>query len=346
MKHVSVLLKESLDALNVQPGKVIVDATLGGGGHALEVAKCLGSKGRLIAFDLDESAIKQAQDYFQASGEKNLPSTIWIKKNFVGIKEELEARGIEKVDGILADLGWRIEQVKNDSYGLSFESEKLDMRLNSQGEIFNDQAKIKKVLDNKNQEEKVRKSEEQMRLTAQLTAYEIVNFWQEKELREIFLFLGEEKEATRIARAIVKERQEKPVESARELSNLIAQVKPRRGQKNHPATKVFQALRMVVNQELSNLESFLQASWRVLAPGGRLVIISFHSLEDSLVKKHFRAWSQGCECPKEVPICVCGKELEGKLIKRKPIKPSEEELIDNPRSRSARLRVIEKVKKF
>ncbi len=342
MKHVPVLLKESVEALNLQSrGGVVVDATLGGGGHSLEIARRIGPGGQLIAFDLDEAAIRQAQEYFRVSGEKDLSPVTWIKANFIEIEKELIERGIKKVDGVLADLGWRIEQVKDPTYGLSFDSERLDMRLESRGMTSEDQVKTRKVFDNQNQDEKVTKAEFGMRLTA----YEIVNFWQEKELKEIFLFLGEEKEASRIARAIVKKRQAEFIQSARELSTLIAQVvSPKRSQKIHPATKVFQALRMVVNRELTNLEIFLDSSWKVLDSGGRLAVVSFHSLEDSLVKKCFRNWAQGCECPKEFPVCICGRDPEGKLITKKPITPNKEELKDNPRSRSAKLRVIEKLR--
>jgi 16S rRNA (cytosine1402-N4)-methyltransferase len=335
-KHITVLLEEAVNALNIQKGNIIVDATLGAGGHTLKILEEVGSNGCVIAFDLDKKAI---EDFIKSENIKvdNYEDDLWrclggrlilVNDNFKNIKKVLSrlyARGcvkFDKVNAVLADLGWRIEQVQDKRYGMSFQSEMpLDMRMSPE--------------------------------TQRLTAAEIINEWSEKELAEVFNELGGEGyfEAKKIAKEIVERRESEKIETTIQLAELVADVKSNaRLGVNHipqvwrinPATKVFQALRITVNEELSNLNKFLKNSFDVLENKGRLVIISFHSLEDRLVKKFFRAKTRGCVCPKELPVCVCKRERQARIIQRKVIKESEKILKDNPRARSARMRILEK----
>jgi len=305
--HKTVLLRETVEGLNLKPGMIVVDATLGAGGHSELAMEQIGEEGTLIAIDLDKIAL---DEFEEKTKDKKGPKVHLVKDNFINIQQILKELGIDKVDGIMADLGWRLDQVKNKEYGMSFQVDApLDMRLGREGK---------------------------------LTAGIIVNVWDERRLSEIFFKYGEDKHSRKIAKRIVEYRKEKKIETTKELEAIVVgNGKARKG--INLATKVFQALRIVVNDELNNLEVFLKKSIGVLNNEGRLAVISFHSLEDRITKKFFRANTGGCICPKELPVCVCEQEKILEIITRKPIKPSEEELKINPRSRSARLRVVEKV---
>ncbi len=317
--HRTVLLKETIEALNIKKGDVIIDATLGAGGHALEILRLIGERGKLIAFDVDKKAV----DDFKKRITENFPELrnrlIPVVDNFKNIKKvvkRLQAEGRikrDKVNGVLADLGWRIEQVADERYGMSFRKE-MPLKMNFSGD------------------DKV------------LTAEKVVNEWSEEELRNIFQSLGEEREAGRIAKKIVESRQKERIVTTTQLADLITDAKKNRNGRIHPATKVFQALRIVVNAELSNLELFLEGATDVLESEGRLVVISFHSLEDRTVKKFFRAKARGCVCPEELPVCVCGQSNQFIILQKKGVRPSLAELKENPRARSAVLRILKKRK--
>ena len=323
MNHITVLLDEAVEALNIKEGDVVVDATLGAGGHTLKLLEKVGESGKVIGIDLDQQAIEEFEKKIKKIDLQN--KTIFTNrlilvndnfKNLQNIINRLYVRGDikrKKVDGILADLGWRIEQVQDVRYGMSFQQDApLNMRMDGQ--------------------------------KGGLTAWEIINEWSEEELAKIFKELGEEQMAGKIAREIILQRENKKIDRTGELAELIKNIRGNKERgKNHPATKVFQALRIVVNEELGNLNIFLEQSVELLKSKGRLAVISFHSLEDRLVKNFFRTKARGCVCPKEIPVCVCDNEPEIKLIKRKGIKPSKEELKNNRRARSARLRVGERV---
>ncbi|MFA4817226.1 MAG: 16S rRNA (cytosine(1402)-N(4))-methyltransferase RsmH [Parcubacteria group bacterium] len=326
--HKSVLLKEAIDGLNLKKGAIIVDATLGGGGHAVEILIKIGRGGKLIAIDQDESAIEN----FKKHGKPEVGNIVLAKDNFSNLEKILGGQGIKSVDGILADLGYSSAQMEDESYGLSFlKDAKLDMRLDK---------------------------------SAQLTAREIVNNYDRKDLERILREFGEEKFAGKIARAIWGKRQSGEIRGTAELAEIVKQAIPKKFQKSgqHPATKTFQALRIEVNQELENLKKFIPQAIKILKSGGRLAIISFHSLEDRIVKNIFRENARGCICPTNFPQCVCGREpkinpvkysasggVRGaefnrvKIITKKPIVPGAEEILENPRARSAKLRVCEKV---
>jgi len=325
-RHVTVLLDEAVESLDIQEGDVIIDATLGAGGHTLKILEKIGRTGNVIAFDLDKQAIEEFIDVngLEMESMGNIFTglegrLILVNDNFKNIQDILDslyARGgikIAKVDGILADLGWRIEQIQDERYGMSFQSEMtLDMRMSPE--------------------------------TQKLTAREIINEWGEEELADIFRELGGEAyfDSKKIAKKIIDERVKGEINSTIQLVELITGVKANIKVGINPATKVFQALRITVNKELSNLNIFLESSFDGLKSKGRLVVISFHSLEDRLVKKFFRAKARGCVCPKELPMCVCHSEKRAKVIRRRAIKESDEVLKDNPRARSARMRVLEK----
>jgi len=306
--HKTVLLRESVENLKLKPGMVVVDATLGAGGHSKLISEKIGEKGLLIGLDLDQKAINEFKE--KINKEKIKTKVFLFKENFVDIPKILKELKIEKVDAIIADLGWRIEQVKNKEYGMSFQVDApLDMRLGRDGK---------------------------------LTARIIVNLRKEKELAEIFFKYGEEKNSRRIANAIIDYRKNKKIETTKELEKIVIESSRVKKGYFNPATRVFQALRIVVNNELKNLEIFLENSTEILKPGGRIAVISFHSLEDRIVKRFFRANTGGCICPKELPVCVCSQEQKLKIINSKPITASREELEENIRSRSAKLRVAEK----
>jgi 16S rRNA (cytosine1402-N4)-methyltransferase len=310
--HKSVLLAESIAALNLKPGAVVVDATFGAGGHSLEILKVIGPKGKLIAIDQDAKAIASFQE---KEGELVSQSKVicFVQDNFSHLKNILENLKIDSVDAILADLGISSDQLADEDKGLSFSVEaRLDMRLD------------KKQL---------------------LTAREIVNEWDEKKLQAILKDFGEERFAQKIAQKIIEKRKEKKIDSTIALAEIVTAAIPKRFQKNnlHPATKTFQALRIAVNEELYNLEKFLSVALESLGRHGRLAVITFHSLEDRIVKNVFRQNARGCICPKEFPICLCGQTGKIKIINKKPIIPSPEERQNNRRARSAKLRIAEKI---
>lgn len=304
--HVSVLLNETVASLAVQRDGTYVDCTAGGGGHSAEVAKHLES-GMLFALDQDPEAIETLEERF-----KNNKNVTVVHTNFENIKSVLFERGIEEVDGIMADLGVSSHQLDTAERGFSFHNDApLDMRMSKQG----------------------------------VSAADLVNTLEQRELEKIIRRNGEEKFASQIARAIIRERQKKPIETTLELAETIKSAMPAAARRNpgHPARRTFQALRIEVNGELTKLENSLDDMFDLLKVGGRLSIITFHSLEDRIVKKKFASYCTGCTCPPDFPVCVCGKTPRGKLV-FKSVLPSQEEIENNPRSRSARLRCIEKIK--
>lgn len=304
--HVSVLLNETVASLAVQRDGTYVDCTAGGGGHSAEVAKHLES-GMLFALDQDPEAIETLEERF-----KNNKNVTVVHTNFENIKSVLFERGIEEVDGIMADLGVSSHQLDTAERGFSFHNDApLDMRMSKQG----------------------------------VSAADLVNTLEQRELEKIIRRNGEEKFASQIARAIIRERQKKPIETTLELAEIIKSAMPAAARRNpgHPARRTFQALRIEVNGELTKLENSLDDMFDLLKVGGRLSIITFHSLEDRIVKKKFASYCTGCTCPPDFPVCVCGKTPRGKLV-FKSVLPSQEETENNPRSRSARLRCIEKIK--
>ena len=304
--HVSVLLKETIDSLNVNPNGIYVDCTAGGGGHSGEIAKLL-ENGRLFALDQDPEAIETLEERFR--GNKNV--TV-IHTNFENIKSVLFERGVDEVDGIMADLGVSSHQLDTAERGFSFHNDApLDMRMSKEG----------------------------------TSAADLVNTLELKELERIIRCNGEEKFAFQIAKAIVRERQKKEIKTTLELAEIIKSAMPAAARRapGHPARRTFQALRIEVNGELTKLENSLDDMFDLLKTGGRLSVITFHSLEDRIVKKKFASYCTGCTCPPEFPVCVCGKTPRGRLV-FKSVLPSQEEIENNPRSRSARLRCIEKIK--
>ncbi|NTV41138.1 MAG: 16S rRNA (cytosine(1402)-N(4))-methyltransferase RsmH [Candidatus Moranbacteria bacterium] len=312
--HKTVLLKETIEALNLKNGAVVIDATLGGGGHSKAVIEKIGENGKLIAFDQDINAIKRFEKQMK-SGSIGISKTeiFLINKNFSNLKDGLASLGFESVDAILADLGISSDQLADVDRGISFVGDApLDMRMDIEGN---------------------------------LTAETIVNDYSQEKLLEILRELGEEKNANSIVRKIVAEREQKRITRTSELVLIIESAVPGfyKRKKLHPATKTFQALRMEVNKELDSLRSFLFQAIEILKPGGRLAIISFHSGEDSLVKSFFRENARGCICPPEFPQCRCDNKASVKILTRKAIVASEEELEENPRARSAKLRVVEKI---
>ena len=308
--HYSVLLKETIENLNIRPDGVYVDGTLGGGGHAYQVASRLSEKGRLIGIDQDADAIAAAGERLSEFGDK---ITI-IRSNYANMKEELHRIGIEKVDGIVLDLGVSSFQLDTPERGFTYREENapLDMRMDDR---------------------------------QSLTAKDIVNEYSEMELYHIIRDYGEDKFAKNIAKHIVQERKKKPIETTGELTEIIRASIPMKVQATggHPAKRTFQAIRIELNKELEVLQNNLDDMIDLLNPGGRICIITFHSLEDRIVKSNFKRNENPCTCPSDFPVCVCGKKSKGKVITRKPILPSEEELSVNSRSKSAKLRVFERV---
>lgn len=304
-KHKSVLLNECIDNLNIKPDGIYVDGTAGGAGHSKEIAKRLNG-GKLFAIDRDPDAVKVATERL------NGLSAEVVNNNFTEIKSVLKERGIEKVDGVLLDLGVSSYQLDNGERGFSYHMDApLDMRMSKSG----------------------------------TTAADIVNTYSIQGLTDIFRDYGEEKFAYKIACAIDKKREETPITTTLQLVDIISGAVPAAARRDgHPARKCFQALRIAVNGELQAVEDGVKNAFSVLKKGGRLCVITFHSLEDRAVKKLFVEFSKGCTCPTDIPVCVCGKTPDGKLINRKPITASSEELKENNRSRSAKLRVIEKIK--
>lgn len=305
--HLPVMPAEVVRYLGCRPGGTYVDGTLGGGGHTVEILKVIGPEGKVIAMDRDADAIAEAKKVLRAySGRVTI-----LKENFKDIKALLSGCGIDRVDGILLDLGVSSYQLETPARGFSFRFDaRLDMRMDrAQG----------------------------------LTAHELVNTLDVAGLERIFRTYGEERYARRIARAIERERRKKPVETTGELKSIVVGAVPRRPARIHPATKVFQALRIAVNDELENLKAGLTESVDVLGRGGRMVVISFHSLEDRIVKRFFRDLSRGCVCPPGFPVCVCGREPSVRLLTRRAVTPAPSEIGANPRARSARLRAVERL---
>ena len=308
--HYSVLLNETIENLNIKPDGIYVDGTLGGGGHAYQVASRLSEKGRLIGIDQDADAIAAAGERLKEFGDK---ITI-IRSNYANMKEELHRIGVEKVDGIVLDLGVSSFQLDTPERGFTYRDENapLDMRMDDR---------------------------------QSLTAKDIVNGYSEMDLYRIIRDYGEDKFAKNIAKHIVQERAEKPIETTGELTEIIRASIPMKVQVTggHPAKRTFQAIRIELNKELEVLQNNLDDMIDLLNPGGRICIITFHSLEDRIVKTNFKRNENPCTCPSDFPVCVCGKKSKGKVVPRKPILPSEEELEVNSRSKSAKLRVFERV---
>ena len=308
--HYSVLLNETIENLNIKPDGIYVDGTLGGGGHAYQVASRLSEKGRLIGIDQDADAIAAAGERLKEFGDK---ITI-IRSNYANMKEELHRIGVEKVDGIVLDLGVSSFQLDTPERGFTYRDENapLDMRMDDR---------------------------------QSLTAKDIVNGYSEMELYRIIRDYGEDKFAKNIAKHIVQEREKKPIETTGELTEIIRASIPMKVQVTggHPAKRTFQAIRIELNKELEVLQDNLDDMIDLLNPGGRICIITFHSLEDRIVKTNFKRNENPCTCPSDFPVCVCGKKSKGKVVTRKPILPSEEELEVNSRSKSAKLRVFERV---
>ena len=305
--HVPIMLSEVLEGLAIKPDGIYVDGTLGGAGHSSEIVKRLGDKGKLIGIDQDQDAIEAASKRLEPY--KNVEI---VHSNYLNIKSILSGLGIDSVDGILLDLGVSSYQFDNKDRGFSYrEDAKLDMRMDTSQEY---------------------------------TAQDIVNDYSEEDLRRILKVYGEEKFAGRIAENIVKARTDKRIETTFELNEIIKSSIPAavRRQGKNPCKKTYQAIRIELNKELSVLEDSLDEMIELLAPGGRLCIITFHSLEDRIVKNAFRTAERPCTCPPEFPVCVCGKKSKGKVITRKPIVAGEDELEMNPRSSSAKLRIFEK----
>lgn len=306
-KHKSVLLEECIEGLNIKPDGIYVDGTLGGAGHASQVCKRLSAKGRFIGIDQDQDAIIAASERL---GEYADRTTI-IRSNYCRMVQELEEIGVYQVDGILLDLGVSSYQLDNAERGFTYrEDVPLDMRM--------DQRQA-------------------------MTARDIVNEYSELELFRIIRDYGEDKFAKNIARHIVLARKESPIETTGQLNEIIKRAIPMkiRAKGGHPSKRTYQAIRIELNRELEVLRDSLDSMIDILGDGGRLCIITFHSLEDRIVKNIFRRNENPCTCPSNFPVCVCGKEPKGKVVTKKPILPSKEEMEENPRSKSAKLRIFE-----
>ena len=306
--HVSVLLQECIDGLNIKPDGIYVDGTLGGAGHSGQIAKRL-TTGRLIGIDRDPVALGVAKERLAPYGN----NVTLVHSNFCEIAQVLKDLDIPGVDGILLDLGVSSPQLDDGERGFSYMVDApLDMRMNNE-DILN--AEI------------------------------VVNTWSQEALRRILYTYGEERYAPQIAGAICRRREEKPIKTTLELVDIIRSAMPAAAlrEKQHPAKRSFQAIRIAVNDELGSVEKVMEDAIPLLNPGGRLAVITFHSLEDRIVKTAMAAASKGCTCPPSFPVCVCGKKPQVKLVSRKPVTATEQELEENPRSRSAKLRVCEKL---
>ena len=302
--HIPVLLEQCLDGLDIKPDGIYFDGTCGGAGHSREIAKRL-TTGRLIGIDRDPDAVAVASE--RLSG---LPAQV-VRGNYSEIKQIADDLGISGADGILLDLGVSSYQLDNAERGFSYHNDApLDMRMSKEG----------------------------------TSARDIVNEYSKEQLTKILYEYGEEKFAPRIAETIIKRRFEKPVETTTELADIVRDSIPAKFRRDkNPCKKTFQAIRIAVNCEFDHLDRALDEGFELLKPGGRFCIITFHSLEDRIVKQRFAGWCKGCTCPPDFPVCVCGNKPKGKLVCRKPLEASEEELEANPRSRSAKLRIIEKL---
>lgn len=302
--HISVLLNESINALNIKSNGIYVDGTAGGGGHSFHIASRL-KEGKLIALDRDPDAIKAASKRLEG-----LPAEV-VRSNFKDFDKVLDEKGIDKIDGMLLDLGVSSHQLDEVKRGFSYHGDAtLDMRMSQSGP----------------------------------TAADLVNNLSVEQLTEILTRYGEEKFSFKIAKAIEKARTQSPIETTAQLAEIISSAVPAAARRDgHPARKSFQAIRIAVNGELDALEEVLKRAFYRLNKGGVLAIITFHSLEDRMVKQAFQGFTRGCICPPDFPVCVCGRTPEGRLISKKPILPSEEEIKNNSRSRSAKLRGIERL---
>ena len=303
--HTPVLLAECLEGLRIRPDGVYVDGTAGGAGHSREIAKRL-TTGRLIALDKDPDAVKTARERLEG-----LPAQV-VESDYADLPQVLDRLGIPAVDGILLDLGVSSHQLDTPERGFSYMADApLDMRMSQKGP----------------------------------GAYDLVNTWDVSSLARVIREFGEERYALPIAKKICRAREKKPVETTGELAELIREAIPpsARYEGGHPAKRTFQAIRIAVNSELDNLSRCLDTAFGRLAPGGRFAVITFHSLEDRMVKQKFAAYCKGCICPPDFPVCVCGHTPEGRLVNRKPIEPSLEERERNSRSKSAKLRILEKL---
>ncbi len=304
--HVSVLLKEAIDGLNIKKDGIYIDCTAGGGGHSLEIVK---AGGKLVCFDRDLDAIAAVKERLRGYEDRYIA----VHSNYADFASELDRLGIDKIDGAIMDLGVSSYQLDCTERGFSYNSDaRLDMRMDRE---------------------------------APLSAYEVVNEYDESELARIIFEYGEERFSRKIAQRIVQRRTQSPIESTLELSEIIKSAMPAasKAEGHHPAKRTFQAIRIEVNSELSIIAPTIEAIAKRLNPGGRISIITFHSLEDRAVKNAYAALSSGCICPKDFPICVCGHKPEIKTVNKKPILPSETELETNPRARSAKLRIAEKI---
>ena len=303
--HIPVLLQETIEGLNIKENGIYVDGTAGGGGHSGEILRHL-TTGKLISIDQDPDAIKTLTQRF-----KDNENSIIIKGNFGNMKDLLELRGVGKVDGVLLDIGVSSHQLDTASRGFSFhEDAPLDMRMSQSG----------------------------------ITAEELVNTLSFEELRKIIFEYGEEKYASSIAKGIVAAREREPITTTLQLAEIVKANVPQKVRRDgHPARKTFQAIRIAVNDELNVLDKGLNDAFTLLGKGGRLAVITFHSLEDRIVKQKMAGWCQGCICPKDFPVCVCGNKPKAKLVNKKPVCANETELAQNPRARSAKLRICEKI---
>lgn len=306
--HKSVLLSECIEGLNIKEDGIYIDGTAGGGGHSYAIASRL-TKGRLIAIDRDDEAVKAAGERLAPLGER----AIVRKSNYSDFSDVCDALGVAKIDGILLDLGVSSYQLDTAERGFSYNADApLDMRMDKSNPF---------------------------------RAYDVVNGYSEEKLKKILYEYGEERFAPRIAALIVAERERHPIETTGELVALIKKAMPAAAREggHHPAKRSFQAIRIEVNGELACIEPTLRRAAERMNPGGRIAVITFHSLEDRIVKQTFASMAEGCTCPKNFPVCVCGKQPQIRVVSKKPILPSEEELENNPRSRSAKLRIAEKL---
>ncbi|MCQ4794597.1 16S rRNA (cytosine(1402)-N(4))-methyltransferase RsmH [Anaerofustis stercorihominis] len=308
MKHISVLYQETIDMLNIKEDGIYVDGTMGGAGHSLGICKKLSEEGIFIGIDQDDFVFDRAKVRLESTDCKKE----FVKGNFHDIKEILMDLGIDKIDGMMADLGVSSFQIDDETRGFSFKKDgPLDMRMDK---------------------------------SKSFSAKELVNTYSYEDLRRVISEYGEEQFAGNIAKHILKNREEKPIETTYELVEIIKNAIPKKfHQMKHPAKKTFQAIRIEVNDEIDALKQSVEDMIDVLDKGGRFAVITFHSLEDRIVKKVFSEYAKGCTCPKEFPVCVCGNTPKVKVLTRKPLLPTEEEIEANPRSRSAKLRVIEKL---
>ena len=307
--HRSVLLDECIESLNIKPDGIYVDGTAGGGGHSLEIVKRLTAGGRLIAIDRDDAAIAAATERLS----DYLDRVTFVRNNFSSAAEVCRELGVEKIDGILLDLGVSSYQLDTAERGFTHNADApLDMRMDRRGE---------------------------------LDAYAVVNTYSYEELRRVIWEYGEDRFAPKIASAIVRRREKAPIKTTGELVDIIKSAIPPAAREggHHPAKRTFQAIRIEVNGELDAIEPAIRKAKDIMNEGGRIVIITFHSLEDRIVKQTYADLASGCTCPRTLPVCVCGKTPEVKVLTRKPILPSARELEENPRSRSAKLRVAEKI---